>query len=32
LNGTDKYLIGNTDGLRLKLKDGRNLLIFDHTD
>ena len=32
LNGTDKYLIGSTDGLRLKLKDGRNLLIFDHTD
>ena len=32
LNGTDKYLVGTTDGLRLKIKDGRNLLIFDHAD
>jgi hypothetical protein len=32
LNGEDKYLSGTTDGLRLKLKDGRNLLIFDRTE
>ena len=28
-NGEDKYLSGTTDGLRLSLKDGRTLLIFD---
>jgi len=28
-NGEDKYLVGDTDGLRLRVKDGRTLLIFD---
>ena len=28
-NGEDKYLNGDTDGLRLRVKDGRTLLIFD---
>ena len=28
-NGEDKYLVGVMDGQRLKLKDGRTLLIFD---
>jgi hypothetical protein len=28
-NGEDKYLSGTTDGLRLSLKDGRTLLLFD---
>jgi hypothetical protein len=28
----DKYLSATTDGLRLKIKDGRKLLIFDHAD
>jgi hypothetical protein len=32
VNGEDKYLSGATDGLRLRIKDGRNLLIFDHAD
>jgi uncharacterized membrane protein required for colicin V production len=32
LNGQDKYLNATTDGLRLRIKDGRNLLIFDHLD
>lgn len=32
LNGQDKYLTGTTDGLRLKIKDGLNLFIFDHAD
>lgn len=32
LAGQDKYLNGTTDGLRLRLKDGHNLLIFDHMD
>jgi hypothetical protein len=32
LNNQDKYLSGTTDGLRLRLKDGHNLLIFDHVD
>lgn len=32
LNGADKYLTGTTDGLRLRIKDGRNLLIFDHAN
>jgi uncharacterized membrane protein required for colicin V production len=32
LASTDKFLSGTTDGLRLTLKDGRNLLIFDHAD
>ena len=31
-NGEDKYLTGTTDGLRLKLKDGHTLLIFDHVE
>jgi hypothetical protein len=31
-SGEDKFLSGTTDGLRLTLKDGRNLLIFDHAD
>ena len=30
--GVDKYLSGTTDGLRLTIKDGRNMLIFDHAD
>lgn len=33
LNGQDKFLTATTkDGLRLSVKDGRNLLIFDHLD
>ena len=32
LNGEDKFMSGTSDGLRLTLKDGRNLLIFDHAD
>jgi hypothetical protein len=32
VNGEDKYLNGTTDGLRLRIKDGRNLLIFDHVN
>ena len=32
LNSEDKFLSGTTDGLRLTLKDGKNLLIFDHAD
>lgn len=32
LNGQDKYLSGATDGLRLRVKDGPILLIFDHVD
>jgi hypothetical protein len=32
LNGEDKFMSGTCDGLRLTLKDGRNLLIFDHAD
>ena len=28
-NGEDKYLVGDTDGLRLRVKDGRTVLIFD---
>jgi len=32
VNGQDKYLNASTDGLRLKIKDGRNLLIFDHVN
>jgi hypothetical protein len=32
LNGQDKFLTGTTDGLRLRLKDGHNLLVFDHVD
>ncbi|HUC85235.1 MAG TPA: hypothetical protein VL970_08595, partial [Candidatus Acidoferrales bacterium] len=32
LNGQDKFLTGSTDGVRLRLKDGHNLLIFDHLD
>jgi len=32
LNNEDKFLSGTTDGLRLTLKDGKNLLIFDHAD
>jgi len=32
LNGQDKYLTGSADGLRLKVKDGHNLLVFDQVD
>lgn len=32
VNGEDKYLSGTTDGLRLKLKDRRSQLIFDHVN
>jgi hypothetical protein len=32
LNGEDKFMSGTSDGLRLTLKDGRNLLIFDHAN
>jgi hypothetical protein len=32
LNGDEKYMNATTDGLRLTVKDGRNLLIFDHVD
>lgn len=32
VSGQDKYLNGTTDGLRLRIKDGRNLLIFDHVN
>ncbi len=32
LNGDDKYLSATCDGLRLRVKDGRNLLIFDHAN
>jgi hypothetical protein len=32
LNGEDKFMNGTTDGLRLTIKDGRNLLIFDHAN
>jgi len=32
VNGQDKYLNATTDGLRLRIKDGHNLLIFDHID
>ncbi len=32
-NGQDKFLTATTtDGLRLSIKDGRNLLVFDHVD
>ena len=32
LNGQDKYLSGATDGLRLRIKDGPKMLVFDHAD
>jgi hypothetical protein len=33
LGGQDKFITATTtDGLRLSVKDGRNLLIFDHVD
>lgn len=32
LNGQDKFLVGTSDGLRLKLKDGQTQLVFDHAD
>ena len=32
LNGEDKFMNATTDGLRLTVKDGKNLLIFDHAD
>ncbi len=32
INGEDKFLTGSTDGIRLRLKDGRTLLVFDHAD
>jgi uncharacterized membrane protein required for colicin V production len=31
-NGEDKFMSATTDGLRLTIKDGKNLLIFDHAD
>jgi uncharacterized membrane protein required for colicin V production len=31
-SGEEKYLNGTTDGVRMRIKDGRTLLIFDHTD
>jgi hypothetical protein len=31
-NGEDKFLIAKAEELRLTLKDGRNLLIFDRAD
>jgi uncharacterized membrane protein required for colicin V production len=31
-NGDDKFMSGTTDGLRLTIKDGKNMLIFDHAD
>ena len=31
-NGEEKFMSGTTDGLRLTVKDGKNLLIFDHAD
>jgi hypothetical protein len=32
-SGSDeKFFTGSADGLRLRLKDGKNLLIFDHVD
>ena len=30
--GEDKFMSGTTDGLRLTLRDGKNMLIFDHAD
>ena len=32
LSGQDKFLTASTDGLRLRVKEGHNLLIFDHVD
>lgn len=32
LNGQDKFLSVTTDGVRLKAKDGRTALIFDHVN
>jgi hypothetical protein len=31
-NGEDKFMNATTDGLRLSVKDGKSLLIFDHAD
>jgi hypothetical protein len=31
-NGADKFMSATTDGLRLTIKDGKNLLIFDQAD
>jgi hypothetical protein len=31
-NGEDKYMSASTDGLRLSVRDGKNLLIFDQAD
>jgi hypothetical protein len=31
-NGQDKYLNAATDGLRLKIKDGPKILVFDHVE
>jgi hypothetical protein len=31
-NGQDKYLSGYTDGIRLRLKDGHTILIFNHVN
>jgi len=32
LDGEEKYVSAATDGIRLAIKDGRNQLIFDHTE
>ena len=32
LNGQDKFMSATTDGLRLTIRDGKTLLIFDHAD
>jgi hypothetical protein len=32
LGGQDKYMTATTDGLRMSVKEGHNLLIFDHAD
>ena len=32
LNGADKYLSATTEGLRLSIKDGKTLLIFDRAN
>ena len=31
-NGEDKYMTAKAEALRLSLKDGKNLLIFDRAD
>ena len=31
-NGEEKFMTATVEGIRLSIKDGRNLLIFDHAD